>query len=280
MTDEPVDTDLRERIETYYDAVPRIAARAEDFGSLTLFAREGEGWPFYARPTLGWTGPFEIADVQRVRARQRELQLPESFEWVAETTPALRAAVEASGLSVQEHPVMVLDANVAVPATRSFPGGDSVRIVGPDDPVLAAVLAVGRLAFTNPGTGAGAAGEADLAAAVANQADNGAVVRMAARIRAGLSVAAAATDGTMVRCAGYHQPLGAVSEIVGVGTLPSARRRGLALAVSTALVHEARRRGTTTLFLSAADHDVARIYGRLGFRPIATALIAEPPGPA
>ncbi|MDH6132470.1 hypothetical protein P3T37_001855 [Kitasatospora sp. MAA4] len=37
------------------------------------------------------------ADVAAVRARQRELRIPEAFEWVAETTPALRAAVGAVG---------------------------------------------------------------------------------------------------------------------------------------------------------------------------------------
>lgn len=82
-------------------------------------------------------------------------------------------------------------------------------------------------------------------------------------------------DGTAL-CAGQHQPVGKVSEIVGVGTLPSARRRGLGLAVTAALVADARSRGVETLFLSAGDDDVARIYARLGFRLVATALIAEP----
>ncbi len=88
-------------------------------------------------------------------------------------------------------------------------------------------------------------------------------------------VAAAVEDG-VVLCAGQHNPVGGVTEIVGVGTLPSARRRGLALAVTAALVADARARGVGTVFLSAGDEDVARIYARLGFRRVATALIAEP----
>ena len=39
---------------------------------------------------------------------------------------------------------------------------------------------------------------------------------------------------------------------------------------------DARSRSVETVFLSAADDDVARIYARLGFRHIAAALIAEP----
>jgi predicted GNAT family acetyltransferase len=73
--------------------------------------------------------------------------------------------------------------------------------------------------------------------------------------------------------------VGAVSEIAGVGTLPAARRRGLAAAVTSALVGDALGRGIDVVFLSAADEDVARVYRRLGFEPIATAMIAEPAVP-
>lgn len=56
------------------------------------------------------------ADVARVRARQRELAIPESVEWIAETTPVLRAAVEESGLVVHEHPLTVLAPDAPPPA--------------------------------------------------------------------------------------------------------------------------------------------------------------------
>ncbi|MER8222566.1 GNAT family N-acetyltransferase [Streptomyces sp. NPDC094143] len=267
------------RLEQYYDAVPRSGARAEDFGPLTLFLREGQGWPFYARPTLGWSGAVSAADVNRVRARQRELGVPESFEWVAETTPALRAAVEEAGLAVHEHPLMVLDPGAPTPAVREVPemsDGVVVRMLGPGDPVLPSALAVPRLAFGEPGTAVGAAGPADLREAVLGSAGDGSVERAVARIEAGLTFVAAAAEGGDALCAGQHQPVGAVTEIVGVGTLPAARRRGLAQAVTAVLVADARSRGAETVFLSAGTDDVARIYARLGFRSVATALIAEP----
>ncbi|MEU9702090.1 GNAT family N-acetyltransferase [Streptomyces sp. NPDC047981] len=247
------------RLETYYDAVPRSAARAEEFGSLTLFVREGRGWPYYARPALGHTGEVPLADVERVRARQRELGVPEAFEWVAETTPGLRAAVEKSGLVVHEHPLMVLH-GAGVPA--GAPTGVDVRILEVGDPVLPSAAAVPYAAF-------GVAPDASVAA------------QLAVRIGAGLTRLAAAVDadGTALS-AGQHQPvatvLGTVSEVVGVGTLPAARRRGLGLAVTAALVADARARGVETVFLSATDEAVARLYARLGFRTVGTALIAEP----
>ncbi|MER7519386.1 GNAT family N-acetyltransferase [Streptomyces sp. NPDC126499] len=243
-------------IESYYDAVPRSAARAEEFGPLTLFVREGQGWPYYARPALGHAGPFGAEAVEKVRARQRELGVPEAFEWVAETTPGLRAAVEESGLVVREHPLMVLtEAAEELPAP---PRDVTVRMVGAGDPALETAVAAPYAAF-----GAAPA--------------PGAAAQVAARIQAGLTRLAAALDpsGTAL-AAGQHQPVGAVTEVVGVGTRPEARRRGLGLAVTAALVADARARGAETVFLTATDETVARLYARLGFRTVATALIAEP----
>ncbi|MEV8590150.1 GNAT family N-acetyltransferase [Streptomyces sp. NPDC051180] len=245
---------MLKRIETYYDAVPRSSARAEEFGPLTLFVQEGQGWPYYARPALGHEGEVGVGAVEAVRARQRELGVPEAFEWVAETTPGLRAAVEASGLTVHEHPLMVLEGDgVAVPE----PDGVAVRMVGADDPALATAVAAPFAAF-------GAAPQP------------GTAERIAERIDAGLTRLAAALEGGRALSAGQHQPVGAVSEVVGVGTVPAARRRGLGLAVTAALVADARAGGVELVFLTASDADVARLYGRLGFRTVATALIAEP----
>ncbi|MFE6053500.1 GNAT family N-acetyltransferase [Kitasatospora sp. NPDC056446] len=273
---------LLDEIERYYDAVPRSAARAEDFGPLTLFLREGDtGWHYYARPTLRHDGPAATAeDVRRVLERQREAGAPEAFEWVAEQNPELRAAVEAAGLTVHEHPLLVLGPQDEPLPTPAPPGTTEVRVLAPDAPELAEAVAVPHVAFGAPGTAIGAAGAAELARAEAQSTAEGAVARVAQRITDGTTVLAAALDGGTVLCSGQYNPVGAVGEVVGVGTLPSARRRGLGLAVTAALVAHARAGGVWTVFLSAADEDVARIYRRIGFRPFATALIAEPAPPA
>ncbi|MFB9365148.1 GNAT family N-acetyltransferase [Kitasatospora albolonga] len=289
MTDDPNSTDptaaeLLDRLEQYYDAVPRSAALVEDFGPLSLFLRNGSGFPYYARPTLGWTGPPATAeDVERVRARQREAEVAEAFEWVAETTPGLRAAVEATGLTAHGHPLMVLVDPAPAGAEQDntaeaegHPPLADVRVVGAEDPALAEALAVAYLSFGEPGTAIGTAGPAELAAMTAQLSADGTAARIAQRIRDGLTVVAAAfaPDGTAL-CGGQHQPVGGVTELVGIGTLPSARRQGLGYAVTAALVADARARGVETVFLSAGDENVARIYGRVGFRTVGTALIAE-----
>ncbi|MFJ4848266.1 MULTISPECIES: GNAT family N-acetyltransferase [unclassified Streptomyces] len=268
-------TEVLARLERYYDAVPRAAARAEDFGPLTLFVRDGIGWPYYARPALGSDGRVGRADVDKVRERQRALGVPECFEWVAETTPGLREAAEASGLHVHAHPLMVLDPGAAGAAPVPVDGVD-VRVLEPGDPAFAGAITVPHLAFAHPGAAIGPAGTGELDAARVLHAAPAALAAAEARVKDGLTVHAAAVDGTTALCAGQYNPVGEVCEIVAVGTLPSARRRGLALAVTSVLVAHARARGMGTVFLSAGDEDVARIYGRIGFRRVGTALIAEP----
>ena len=53
---------------------------------------------------------------------------------------------------------------------------------------------------------------------------------------------------------------------------PAVRRQGLGGAVTGALVEDALARGATTVFLTAGSEDIARVYGRLGFRRIGSAL--------
>ncbi|MGR4879113.1 GNAT family N-acetyltransferase [Streptomyces sp. LARHCF249] len=270
MTDHMIDSTLSE-LERYYDTVPRVGgARAEDFGPLTLFVQEGDGWQYYARPALG--GPAATAaDVERVLARQRELKVPESFEWVAETSPSLRAAAEAAGLHVHAHPLMVLD-----PSAAPVPAHADVRLLEAGDPLLAAAVTVPALAFAAPGTAIGEAGPAELAAATADPGAEARRARVSGMLASGRTALAAAVRDGVVLCSGQYNPVGDVAEVVGVGTLPSARRQGLALAVTAALVAQALERGARTVFLSAGDEDVARVYARIGFRHVGTALIAEP----
>jgi ribosomal protein S18 acetylase RimI-like enzyme len=263
--------ELLDRIDAYCDAVPRSAARAEDFGPLVLFVRDGPGWPYYARPARG-AGEPGPADVVRVRSRQRELCIPEAFEWVADVSPGMRAPAEAAGLKPVDHPLLVLRRPVGGPATAD------VRLIGPDDEQLPEIAAVAPIAFDNPGTAVGHAG-ADELAATAARSPAGATDELRERLRSGRAVLAAAFVGGRPAATGMHLPLDDVTEIVGVGTLPAARRRGLGAAVTALLVEDARDRGLETVFLSAGSEEIARLYASLGFERVGTACIAAPTSP-
>jgi ribosomal protein S18 acetylase RimI-like enzyme len=265
-----------ERINAFCDAVPRRRARAEELGPLVLFVPDGAGWPYYARPRLGQDrtgGPaISAGDIRAVRARQRELLIPESFEWIDEAAPQMTAAAPAAGLAVRAHPLMVL--GTLTPPSLTEPGL-SVRIVSPDEPDLDRVWAVPAVAFEHPGTATGLAGAIERDK-IASGHDEGVVAMLRERLRSGQSVLAAAFDPDGPLGAGSCQSLASVAEITGVGVLPSARRMGLGGAVTAALAADAQRRGVQTVFLAASDDEVARVYRRLGFRRIGTAMIAEP----
>ncbi|MYS83648.1 GNAT family N-acetyltransferase [Embleya scabrispora] len=268
--------EMRARLETFYDAMARRSTRAETFGGLTLFVREGQGWPRYARPTLGGSVEPTAADVRAVRARQRELKVPESFEWVDETTPALRAAAIEAELHVHEHPLMVLDPSERPAERPELPDLVTVRRVRADATDLAIVHSVATVGFANPGTASGTDGptERDTTALVQ---DPDLLSYLNERLRSGETVMFAAYSSAGPLCVGSYQQLYDTTEIVGVATLPAARRGGLAAAVTWELAGHALDGGSDTVFLSAGDQDVARMYGRLGFRSVGTALIAEAP---
>ncbi|MGH7904881.1 MAG: GNAT family N-acetyltransferase [Candidatus Dormibacteraceae bacterium] len=67
-----------------------------------------------------------------------------------------------------------------------------------------------------------------------------------------------------------------LAEVVGVATLPFARRRGLAGALTAKLVQHAFGAGVRSVPLSAQSEAVSKVYARAGFRRVGTAHAAEP----
>ncbi len=266
------DYEVIERIDAFCDAVPRRRAQAQEFGPLVLFVTTGPGWPYYARPRRGLRPPVTAADVRAVRARQRELIIPESFEWIEEAAPEMAAAAAAAGLDVVPHPLLLLASPGPVPP---LPPGITVRIVAPEEQELDRIWAVPAVAFGHLGTAVGEAGAAERDKIAADH-DAGTIAMLRERLRSGHSVLAAAFGPDGPVAAGSYQAVDGVAEITGVGVLPTHRRQGLGAAVTALLAADALKRGVGTVFLSATDEVVARVYARIGFREIGTAMIAEP----
>jgi GNAT superfamily N-acetyltransferase len=269
------DNEVIERIDAFCDAAPRSRASAEEIGPLVLFVPVGPGWPYYARPRRfpGALPPITSADVRAVRARQRELLIPESFEWVEQAAAHMAPAAREAGLEVREHPLMVLATLVPSPPP---PQGVTVRTLPPGDPEVIKAWAVPGVAFGHPGTEIGEAGVTERDKIAADH-DASTIALLRERLTSGQSVLAAAIGPNGPLAAGSCQLADGVAEITGVGVLPASRRRGLGAAVTSALAANALARGAEVVFLSATDDTVARIYARLGFRRIGTSMIAEPP---
>ncbi|MFD3403234.1 GNAT family N-acetyltransferase [Kribbella sp. NPDC058693] len=257
------------RVDTYLHSVPLSGAVAEQVGPFTLF-RSTTVWPYYARPVPGSDVTIKPDDVELVRARCAELEIPLSFEWVVDTCPSLGPAAAAAGLTVVEHPLLVLERDDFRPVVADA----RVEILSADEDVVRAARAVANLAFSDPGTAVGAAGPAERDAAAAETPDD-MVATLSDRARRGISVTAGAfTDDGMV-ASGTHQPVDSATEIVGVGTLPSMRRRGLGAAVTSTLVEHALSHGVDLVLLSAESDAVAAVYERVGFHRIGSAGAAE-----
>jgi len=293
------DSDVFVRLERFYDALPRPYARVEEFGDLVLFVREGEGWPYYARPRIGASTP-SAADITAVRRRQRDLGAPEAFEWVHETTPDLLAVARSAGLEVLLAPLLVLDPAALVP-DLPVPGA-TISLLDPSSatygPDLAAARAVASLAFADPPSATPMEGVAALATepvqplepallvdpagpaerdAATEDLSDALIESFRTRATAGSYVTAVVTSPTdgMV-ASGVLMQEGDVAEVAGVATLPSARRRGYASQLTATLARRALAAHASLIFLSAGDDDVARLYTRVGFRRVGTACIAEP----
>lgn len=248
-------------IERYLDAAPRSAAAVEQLGPFTLFLKR-DAWPYYARPTLG-AERFTADDVQAVLARQRELDQPCALEWVHDFAPGLLAVAREAGVEVSEHPLMVLESEPVAPA---MPDGAELFMVDPQDERLELIEAVADVAFGGSDT---------LAEAVAGRTHPTIEFRRERLASGRTRRAVALLDGGPV-ATGAHQPVDAVSEVVGIGTLPGHRRRGLGGAVTALLCRDALERGTGTVFL-AADEGATRVYQAVGFRRIGTSCIGEVP---
>lgn len=283
------DSDHFDRLEQFYDALPRPWARIEEIGSLVLFVREDEGWPYYARPRIGSHTP-SAADLITCRARQRDLGLPEAFEWVHETTPDLLAVARSAGLEVLLAPLLSLDPQALVP-DLPVPGA-TIRALDPAAPGfgadLAASRAVARLAFAAPAyRSALEVAEKSLVIEGAGPAERDAAADLATREEAYSGTARMLAGGDYetvvvespeegILATGTSQRVGDVAEIAGVATLPSARGRGYASQLTATLARNLLARDARLIFLSAGDDDIARLYTKVGFRRIGTACVAEP----
>jgi ribosomal protein S18 acetylase RimI-like enzyme len=262
---------LIERLEQYYDAVPRRRASTESLGPFTLFIAT-VGWPYYARPALGGASPITADGVTAVLARQRELGVPQAMEWVDEVTPGLADTVESLGIGVHRCPLLVLDG----PPQGS---AGSARILGIDevDDLRTARAAI-SVAFDHEGTATGAEGIAERDASMSASSaelDETTLMRMTTgELRHAAAFVPGMPDLGPVG-GGSHTPVDGVSEIAGVGVLPAFRRRGLAGQVTYLLAADALAGGVTTVFCSAESDDVARVYQGIGFRRVGTACIAE-----
>jgi len=178
-----------------------------------------------------------------------------SAELVQEASPGLAEALEANGMTVVSRPplLVVEPADLNAP---ELPEGVTVHGVSSQDE-QAEANAISADAFETDGSGS------------RYQPDpmNGGWVL----VRAG---------GVPVASAGWTAVADGVTEIAGVGTIHTHRRRGYgAIATAYATRQAFERAGATLAWLTPGDAGADRIYRRLSYQPKATAVHLGDPGP-
>lgn len=174
---------------------------------------------------------------------------PLRFELIEQASPGAVGALLAAGLTeTGRYPLLALEADqLIMPAT---PAGVTVRV--------SATLrdAIDADAVANVAFGGGDSREPK---APGEPADGGSVL--------------AVLDGRTVATAFWTAVAHGVTEIAGVATLPEWRGRGLGSLVTAAAVRAAAERAGVTLAWLTPGHEGAdRIYRRVGFAPVGTAV--------
>lgn len=243
--------ELLHKIETYLDAAPRAACDVEQLGPFTLFFRRDS--PLlelsYARPCVPLPA-LESGDIEQVRAAFAKRGRTCRWEFLADLVPQFPDLLVQHGFPPPlPRPLMVVTQEMFRPERSDIA---EIRPIRREE-----TRAIGRVLFAAFGMPPEEAdSEPDMAAA---------------QMERGASVYAAFVDGSLV-AGGSHAPRGKTTEVAGIGTLEAFRRRGLAGALTSALVMDAFDRGCECVFLSAADDTVQRVYARLGFARIGVAM--------
>lgn len=257
-------------LDRYFDAAPRFDADALEIGAFTLFLSHAP-YPYYARPSRSHSEPIVASDLVELEQACKESNVGLTIEWVVETHPELGELAEAYGLQVKSHALLIASAADIEPLPVA---GVSIRIANAGEAAIEHGRAVAEVSFNFGGTHTGLGGPVERDAIAVEM---GSTIRehMHERNRRGLTVTAVAETSEGVIAVGCYQPIDGFAEIVGVATLPSARRRGLAGALTSLLTSHALDNGVETVLLSAQNEDVARVYERIGFRRVGSTGAAE-----
>ena len=203
-----------------------------------------------------------IAELRMAFARKH---VAPRLEFLANCWPDLTGALAAAGFEAEaEQPVMARGLQPVLPALQC-----PVHLFAPLTPssMLETYLKATHAAFGEaPERGAAAVLEvASLQRAIAEGRCHVAVVVDA---NGSLAAAAALIGITRMDRAMDRDVPARAAELAAVWTLPTARRQGLARAVSAALCHCFFQAGPGTIWLAARGESARRLYRGLGFREV------------
>jgi ribosomal protein S18 acetylase RimI-like enzyme len=244
------------RINTYIHTVARRQYDATAVGPFMAYLHptSSSPWFSYAVPSDRLGDGRDIGEaIQSLRALYHEHGRNLRFEFIADLWPELPALLERAALRAAErNPLMVCGSSDLRPI---FAPSVQARFITENDD-LAAYQALRNEAFGGPRQPA----TPELAEEVR------------AQMRQGIRYAVGLVDGVPAGGGGYL-PAGGVAELVGIATLPTFRRRGVAATVSSLLTQDHFERGGDLAWLTAGDAAAEAVYRRIGFSRISTGSV-------
>ncbi len=254
-----------ERLQEHMRAVARRQYDAVPVPPFTLYFHPSDPLPYlnYAIPDEAPDdGASLAAPLTRLRREFARRGRRPRFEFVEDVFPTLEAALEASGFVREARPQLM----TCRPSDLRHPApvpGLAIEALSAASPLEAfrTFLHVQRRAF--------------------GLSDAAAVPEQDARwLRDGLGTGLAfvgRVGGEAVSVSMILDPDDGLTELVGICTLESHRRRGLGGALTHAALAAAFERGASLAFLSAADARAGRIYESAGFAPLGNSLFVIAP---
>jgi GNAT superfamily N-acetyltransferase len=216
--------------------------------------------PAWPTPAANYAIPDDgakptAAEIRSLTATFRERGLPPRLEFLPDCAPDVEPALRAAGFSVlNRRPLLACGPGDVRPVAA--PDGD--RVGAPEDErELREAAQVQHEAFGESGEVA-----PGMIAWLRRTGESGG--------RVGCAVIEAALE--VVGAGVYAPPVGGVTELAGVAVAEPFRRRGIASALSAHLTAAALDGGAELIWLEPEDADVARIYARVGYRPLGEKL--------
>ncbi|HEY3265371.1 MAG TPA: GNAT family N-acetyltransferase [Armatimonadota bacterium] len=241
---------LLRKIDSYLNEVAGSASDTVQVGPFRAFFRRDSLMPelSYARPTARLDDDARDG-IRRVRAACAERGRACRWEFLPDLHPGFAEMLTAEGFPEPAlRPLMAVEQEDFRAETLS---SAEIRLLSPGETAPISAVLAEAFGF--------AEGEGDAADELAPMLARG-------------SVACGAWVDGVPAAGGLHVPRGDTTELAGIGTRERFRRRGIAGALTSALAADAFHRGCRLVFLSAADENVQRVYARLGFRVIGSAM--------
>ncbi|WP_022927909.1 GNAT family N-acetyltransferase [Patulibacter americanus] len=232
-------------VQAYLRAAAGSGRTVEMAGPFAVLLHPGTAMPHasYAIPHAG--AEPTAADVALLLAAFRRAHRTPRLEYLPALAPAVEEAVTDHGFAVEGR----LDLMACRPAdARPVPAGEGVTLHDVDpaaDPAAAEDLVrVQHEAFGERPT------PSEVGASVARMSTPAVLARV---------------DGQPAGGGACLEIRGGTTEVVGIGTLPAFRGRGVAAAVTARLVQRAFAAGAEIAVLTPGDEATGRIYARCGF---------------